>query len=359
MTQGLDRAYAPSPSQAKAMLDAIGGSWWNVYIGGPQNGGVGWTPSLIAAYASAGVQGFLGCYVGEQTGGNFGLGTQHGQDAVNLMRAFGFAPGSPVALDVEGGTWNAMGARVFPYIRDWTAAVQAGGFKAGIYGSPSMINAMLTANLQPLPDFPWPASWIRHGVDASVLASNAPVSGYSSPERRVWQYAGGPAYVNGLAVDINCADLQMGVLGASGTLPSTGPVVTPPAPPAPAPAPAPLQSGFSWYQVSQGDTMSGLAVRFGITLSAFEAINHDLAPNPNLIRVGQRLRVPAHGAPTVAPVAQPPAVRRQVVVRPGDSLSAIAGRSRTTLGAILAIPANAHFRANPNLVYPGQVVYLP
>ena len=37
--QGLDRATAPSAAAAKKMLDAIGGRWWNVYIGGPESGG--------------------------------------------------------------------------------------------------------------------------------------------------------------------------------------------------------------------------------------------------------------------------------------------------------------------------------
>jgi peptidoglycan hydrolase-like protein with peptidoglycan-binding domain len=48
--QGLDRAAAPPPAKAKQMLDSISGGWWNVYIGGPESGGSGWTPSLQKSY---------------------------------------------------------------------------------------------------------------------------------------------------------------------------------------------------------------------------------------------------------------------------------------------------------------------
>jgi nucleoid-associated protein YgaU len=61
---------------------------------------------------------------------------------------------------------------------------------------------------------------------------------------------------------------------------------------APAAAPAPE---FECHEVQSGDTLSALARRFydrrGTCMKIFEA-NNDVLPNPNLIKVGQKLRIP-------------------------------------------------------------------
>jgi nucleoid-associated protein YgaU len=59
-----------------------------------------------------------------------------------------------------------------------------------------------------------------------------------------------------------------------------------------APAPA---AEFEWYEVQRGDTLSALAKRFyakgGMYMKIFEA-NKDVLTNPDLIKVGQKLRIP-------------------------------------------------------------------
>lgn len=83
--------------------------------------------------------------------------------------------------------------------------------------------------------------------------------------------------------------------------------------PAPSPAPAappPPPAGES-YTVVSGDTLSGIAARFG--LSSWRAIyDHERnaefrakRPDPNLIHVGDVLFVPAAGAPAPAPTPAP------------------------------------------------------
>ncbi len=107
-----------------------------------------------------------------------------------------------------------------------------------------------------------------------------------------------------------------------------------PSPPAPAPAPEPSNT----YTVNPGDTLSGIAAKFGTTWQHLQAIN-GLA-NPNYIRVGQVLRV------TGEPVSQ------TYTVQPGDNLSAIASRFGTTwqrLQQINGIP-------DANRIFPGQVL---
>ena len=59
-------------------------------------------------------------------------------------------------------------------------------------------------------------------------------------------------------------------------------------------APA-LPAEFEWYEVQKGDTLSALAKRFygkaSQYMKIFEA-NKDVLTNPDLIKVGQKLRIP-------------------------------------------------------------------
>jgi putative chitinase len=54
-----------------------------------------------------------------------------------------------------------------------------------------------------------------------------------------------------------------------------------------------LRSGAACYVVQSGDTLSGIAARFGTTVDAIWQSNRTtIGPNPNLIRPGQRLYIP-------------------------------------------------------------------
>lgn len=106
------------------------------------------------------------------------------------------------------------------------------------------------------------------------------------------------------------------------------------------------------YTVRSGDTMSGIAAKFGISLAALEAANPQVR-NPNLIYVGEVLNLPGHSA---SPPPPPPAPHRTYVVRSGDSMSGIAAKFGVSLAALER--ANPQVR-NPNLIYPGQVLNIP
>lgn len=108
-----------------------------------------------------------------------------------------------------------------------------------------------------------------------------------------------------------------------------------------APAPAPQNGGS--YTVKSGDTLSGIAQKFGTSWQTLQAING--LPDPNKIYPGQVLKVPGGAAPT------PPSVQTYTV-KSGDNLSGIAashGTSWQHLAEINGLP-------NPNLIYPGQVL---
>lgn len=96
------------------------------------------------------------------------------------------------------------------------------------------------------------------------------------------------------------------------------------------------------YTVCPGDTLSGIASRYGTSYQHLAQING--IANPNLIRVGQVLRIDG-----TAPASHP-APARVYVVRSGDSLSAIAAR----LGTNWQHLAQINSIKNPNIIYPGQ-----
>jgi spore coat assembly protein SafA len=105
------------------------------------------------------------------------------------------------------------------------------------------------------------------------------------------------------------------------------------------------------YIVHSGDTLSGIAAKHGVSLSALLAANPQIT-NPNLIYPGQTVHIPSSGEATPS---TPPA-NTDYIVRSGDTLSGIAAKHGVSLSALLA--ANPQI-TNPNLIYPGQTVHIP
>jgi N-acetylmuramoyl-L-alanine amidase len=132
--------------------------------------------------------------------------------------------------------------------------------------------------------------------------------------------------------------------------------------PAPAPAPAAPAAGGS-HTVARGETLSGIAKRYGTTTRALQDANR--IGNPNLIRVGQRLTVPGAAAPapapapTSAPTSAPgpaaPAAGGTHTVARGETLSGIAKRYGTTTRAL----QDANGISNPNLIRVGLRLTVP
>jgi len=98
------------------------------------------------------------------------------------------------------------------------------------------------------------------------------------------------------------------------------------------------------YTVVRGDTLSGIAARFGTTVAELVRLNN--IANPNLIFPGQVLVVSGTTTP-------PPAGQTYTVVR-GDTLSGIAARFGTTVAELVRL----NNISNPNLIFPGQVLII-
>ena len=116
-----------------------------------------------------------------------------------------------------------------------------------------------------------------------------------------------------------------------------------PTPPVP-PTPTPKEDIF--YTVKRGDNLTKIAKQFNTTVSQLVAWNK--IPNPNLIYVGQVLKVGEKN-----PDPKPPEPEKEYyVVKRGDNLTKIAQMFGTTVNQLVAW----NNIANPNLIYPGQVL---
>ena len=113
------------------------------------------------------------------------------------------------------------------------------------------------------------------------------------------------------------------------------------------PAGVPPCPGGQAVQVRPGDTLFLLAQRHGVPLAAVILANPQLV-DPGRIVPGQWICIPS--APPGCPGG------RLVVVRPGDSLSAIGQRHGVPVEAMIA--ANPQL-ADPDRIVPGQIVCVP
>lgn len=100
------------------------------------------------------------------------------------------------------------------------------------------------------------------------------------------------------------------------------------------------------HVVAPGETLSEIAAHYGTSSSTLADANG--ITDRNLVRVGQRLDIPA-GSGATAPTST------SHTVAAGETLAVIAQRAGTSIGAIVA----ANGIVDPNLVYAGQVLVIP
>jgi hypothetical protein len=236
--QGLDRASAPDAAKAKAMLNEIGGVFWNVYIGGPRRAKAArsWTPEVVGKYRAQGIERFLLCYVGRQVLPASNVDDRHlltsaqgerdGEEACRLAASFGFGAGSPICLDVERSTFDAAKKASLDYACGWCKAVREGGFRPGVYANRDPVVAI--ASRDNGPDWVWVCSFVRHDHDPAADPHRIPKLAddvFGGPGQRAWQYGasfgGKIAKVGGLEVDIDAADSEC-LAGPSRGMPPGG-----------------------------------------------------------------------------------------------------------------------------------------
>jgi LysM repeat protein len=99
------------------------------------------------------------------------------------------------------------------------------------------------------------------------------------------------------------------------------------------------------YVIQRGDTLSGIAARYGVTLAELRHVNPQVR-DPDLIYAGDTLNLPAHARSGAG----------DYIVKSGDTLSEIARAHGVSLAALEE--ANAQI-LNPDVIYPGEVVHVP
>lgn len=107
------------------------------------------------------------------------------------------------------------------------------------------------------------------------------------------------------------------------------------------------QDNVGTYTVVEGDTLSGIAERFGVSVEALTEINH--IADPTLIQVGQVLVIPAANA------ALGSVSTALVQANPGDTLLSIAQRYTQEISLLTTLN-----QISPTVrLFPGQSVRLP
>lgn len=115
------------------------------------------------------------------------------------------------------------------------------------------------------------------------------------------------------------------------------------------------RSAHAGYTVQSGDTLSALALRFGVSERAIAQAN-DLG-NLDMVQAGQSLAIPSGGTAAVAGPGNGAATptSRRYRIRPGDTLSGIAVRLGITEQAL----ARANNLSSLDRLYAGRYLALP
>ena len=104
------------------------------------------------------------------------------------------------------------------------------------------------------------------------------------------------------------------------------------------------------YTVKAGDTLSGIAAKYGTTYQKLAAYNG--ISNPNKISVGQKIKIPGAGSSGSTSAGGGDTV---YTVKAGDTLSGIAAKYGTTYQTL----ASYNGISNPNKISVGQKIKIP
>lgn len=111
--------------------------------------------------------------------------------------------------------------------------------------------------------------------------------------------------------------------------------------PSPSPSPAP-STDYITYVIQSGDTLSGIAARYGTTVSELTRLNG--ISDPDRIYAGNTLKVPESGASY-----------QTYTIRSGDTLNGIAARYGTTVSEL----AKLNDISDPDRIYAGNTIRIP
>ena len=238
----------------------------------------------------------------------------------------------PVCYDVEQASLDyaaKQGVTVTPalaqaFVKSFCGRVEEAGYFAMYYSNRNFISQYLGTELSQRY-----ALWYARYTDV-----------FDGTGCGIWQYTN-QGSVPGISgnVDLDTAYVDYpSVIRAAGLNHLSGST-----PPAPSPDPSPDPSGgYITYVIQPGDTLSGIAARYGTTVAELTRLNG--ISDPDRIYAGNTLKVPESGS-----------TARYYTIRSGDTLSGIAARFGTTVSAIAALNGIA----NPDRIYAGDTIRIP
>ena len=103
------------------------------------------------------------------------------------------------------------------------------------------------------------------------------------------------------------------------------------------------------YTVQRGNTLSGIAQAYNVTVNHIVELNN--IQNPNLIYPGQKLRITESNIQDLNPIQNSSST---YVVKRGDTLTSIARRYGVSVNYLVRINGIQ----NPNIIYPGQLLQI-
>lgn len=263
------------------------------------------------------------------------------QQAEYMVSAIGgLRPGEALVLDDENEAKVNVG-----FVAEFADRIkQLTGLTIVLYSNQSRFSGIDNGPITQRNIAAWSAKYGNN--DGSLAGAGSPGQANGLPVA-MWQYTSA-ARIGG--VSANTVDMNI-FYGDQNQFRKYGAAGNVPAPSTPSPAPAP-SAGDGIYIVQPNDTLSGIAAKFNYPGGYQALASANGIANPNLIHVGQRLRVYGGSAGSVS---QPTTGGSTYVVVPNDTLSGIGsktGKSWPEIATLNGIKA-------PYTIYPGQVLKLP
>ena len=216
-----------------------------------------------------------------------------------------------VWYDIEDASQIPLSQKTVTAMADrFCETVEKNGYTTGIYSYEAFLESHLTED-------------IRKKRPICVAETGVQKTTYDMPHR-MWQYSH-TGRINGIAGDVDLNYLYA-ELPDQPTEPPTDP-------------PAETHKTIT-YMVKKGDTLSGLAQRFGTTVQKL-AVENGIS-DPNKIYAGQKLKIRT--------TESKPDNEIIYVVKNGDTLTRIAAKFHTTVEVLI----KKNQIANSDLIYAGQ-----
>ncbi|WP_243207198.1 LysM peptidoglycan-binding domain-containing protein [Mediterraneibacter hominis] len=237
----------------------------------------------------------------------------------------------PICYDIEQASVDyaaGQGVSITPslateIVKTFCNRIETNGYYAMYYSNKNFLSTYLPADLSQKY-----ALWYAYYT-----------SQFDGTDCGIWQYTN-QGNIPGISGNV---DLDDGFIDYASVIKEAGLNHLDGNAPSPDPSPSPSPSpDYVTYVIQSGDTLSGIAQRFGTTYQAIASLNG--LSNPNLIYAGQTIKIPENNTSS-----------QTYTVQYGDTLSGIAQRFGTTVNAI----ASLNGISDPDLIYTGQILQIP